>query len=49
MLFQLTLISLVDTKDHIIGLYTKFQNLCPINNNSFQRKPEIKASPQILQ
>ena len=41
--------NLKDIKRPYIGLYDKFQNLFPINGNSFQRKPKLIATPHILQ
>ena len=32
-----------------IGLYDKLQNLFPINENSFQRKPKLIVTPYISQ
>ena len=32
-----------------IGLYDKLQNIFPIHDNSFQRKPKLIATPYFLQ
>ena len=32
-----------------MALYDKLQNLFPINGKSFQRKPQLIATPYILQ
>ena len=32
-----------------MGLYDKLENIFPINDNSFQRKPKLIATPFILQ
>ena len=41
--------NLKDIKKTIIGLYDKLQNPFPINDDSFQRKSKLIATPYILQ